>query len=245
LQLSGGKTWRSYGVRDRPPGSQGVNHHHLAGEPPSETFELGAGDLLYLPRGTAHSAATARAHSIHLSVALVPPRGVDLVKLIESAAEERAFFQEYIPYSFGEDKQARDAYARRFKDRLIELVEGADLFELLDRRHGAIREGAGATRPLAALFDIEEVTVATKLRVRPGLRYELTLDQQAGRCRLAFERVTLDFPGPWHPGLDTLFATGEFLVRALGEGLPVSDRDRVQAAKNLLHAGFLELARDG
>ncbi len=139
LQLSGKKSWRSYGVRDCPLGSQGINHHHLAMEPAAETFEVCAGDLLYLPRGTAHSAATTQAHSIHLSLALLPPRGVDLMKVLENAAEKQAFFQEYVPHSFGASEQDKAAYSRRFKGRLIEMIEGADLFELLDRHHQASR----------------------------------------------------------------------------------------------------------
>ena len=239
LQLSGAKVWRSYGVRDRPPSGQGVNHHHLAPEPPTEAFEVSAGDLLYLPRGTAHAAATAEAHSIHLSVAFVPPRGVDVMRLIEGVAEQQGFFQEYVPC--GTERGRRAAYARRFKDRLIELIEGADLFELLDRRLQTIEEGARSAHPLRELFEVEEVDVATRVRVRAGLRYDLRLDGETDLCRLAFGGVTLDFPGRWHPGLEALFATREFPIRALGETLSIADLDRVQVAKNLLHAGFLEL----
>lgn len=141
LQLSGSKRWSSYGLRDFPLGSQGVNHHHLAAESAAETFEVCAGDLLYLPRGTAHSAATTQAHSVHLSLALLPPRGVDLMKVLANAAEGQVFFQEYAPYSFGASEQERAAYARRFKDRLIEMVEAADLFDLLDGHHQASRTG--------------------------------------------------------------------------------------------------------
>ncbi|XXX72212.1 cupin domain-containing protein [Sorangium sp. So ce134] len=241
LQLSGAKRWLSHGIRDRRPSSQGVDHHHLAQEPPLETFEVCAGDLLYLPRGTVHSAATARAHSIHLSLALVPARGVDLMRLIEGVAEHRAFFQEYIPYGLGAGGEAREAYARRFKEQLIDLIEGADLFELLDRHHHARRGGASSAHPLTELFDVEEVNLATKVQVRAGLRYDLSFDREADKCRLAFEGVTLEFPGQWHQGLDDLLAIREFHVRAIGETLPIADLDRVQVARNLLHAGFLEL----
>jgi hypothetical protein len=86
--------------------------------------------------------------------------------------------------------------------------------------------------------------VATRVRVRAGLRYDLSLDPATDRCRLSFERVTLVLPAAWHQGLHALFAAGELQVRALGESLPIADRERIQMAKSLLHAGFLELARD-
>lgn len=144
LQLSGQKIWSSYGLRDSPLRSQGFNHHHLAQEPAAETFEVCAGDLLYLPRGTAHAAATTQAHSVHLSLVLLPPRGVDLWRILGSVAEEQAFLQEYVPASVGAGALGaaeRSAYARRFKDRLIEMIEGADLFALLDRHRQVSQAG--------------------------------------------------------------------------------------------------------
>lgn len=143
LQLSGQKSWRSYGIRDCPLGSQGLNHHYLEAEPAAENFEVRAGDLLYLPRGTAHAAATTVAPSIHLSLALVPPRGVDVVRVLEGLAERQAFFQGYAPYGLGASEEERAAYARRFKDRLVALIEAADLFELLERHH----QGSGPVDP--------------------------------------------------------------------------------------------------
>ena len=93
-----------------------------------------AGDLLYLPRGTVHAGATTDDRSLHLAVALIPPRGADALSLLCNAAECDPFFREYMPYGIGETPEKRADYADAFRARLVALAAGTDIFALLDRR---------------------------------------------------------------------------------------------------------------
>lgn len=195
---------------------------------------------MYLPRGVAHAATAGDQGSVHLSLALIPPRGADLLRLLEELAERTAFFQEYVPFSFGAGDDKKRAYARRFRENLIETIERADFFELLDQRHRA-RSTAAAGQRLTALFDVVTVNSATRVRVRTGLRYDVSFDRKTDMCRLSFESMRLGFPGLWHTALEALRTKPEFAASELGETLPIAGNERIQAIGNLLRAGFLEI----
>lgn len=241
LQLSGRKTWHTYGVRNPLGASRGVDHHHLANEVPAERFELSAGDVLYLPRGAVHSAHTCDTGSIHLSLAVVPPRGHDVLSLVAELAERNAFFQEYLPFGLAGEHEDRVAWASRFKHEVRALLDHVDLFDLIEHRHQARMAGGPAERPLTMCLEIEAVSPETMVRVRDGLRWRLGLDPASGRCRLSYGTGVLEFPGSWLCELETLFGAGAFMVQALGDAAQVALPERVQVARNLLHAGVLAL----
>jgi hypothetical protein len=242
LQLSGAKTWLSYGMQPCSPESRGRDFHELRTQAPQERFELTGGDLLYLPRGVVHAVSTAHTHSIHLSIGLRPPTGSDLVKLIEGLAAPEVFFQEFVPYgACNDDSESRTLYERQFKERLKEVIERADLFELLDRRHAARLRTRQPIGTLHRFFSVEEVELQARVRVRRGVDFALNRDSGSGKCVLRFDGTALEFPSQWHERLYELFAAGEFQVAEFGADLPITAADRLQVARNLLHAGFLEL----
>ena len=91
--------------------------------------------------------------------------------------------------------------AGRFRQRLIALVD-----ELLDARHGAGPETAGADAPF--LLDGQAVVLDDYLAVRPERRAELAEALAAGALEA----------GPWYVLADTLLPGGEALVRNLALG---------------------------
>lgn len=143
LQIAGAKTWSLYEDAPRSTINRGTDQHHLTSAPPSSRITMAAGDLLYLPRGIIHAAATAADRSVHLSVALIPPRGADALFLLCGLAESDAFFRDYLPYGIGETQEGRADYEDAFRARLAALAAATDIFALLDRRR-AERAAAGS-----------------------------------------------------------------------------------------------------
>ncbi|HEY5722744.1 MAG TPA: cupin domain-containing protein [Allosphingosinicella sp.] len=151
LQIAGAKTWSLYEDGPRNTVNHGTDRHHLIGAVPTSLVPMAPGDLLYLPRGTIHSAASGDQGSIHLALALIPPRGADALALLCRAAEEDPFFRGYAPYGILESAGSRSDYAAEFRARLEALAAETDIFELLDRRRAERaafekREGRAAPR---------------------------------------------------------------------------------------------------
>ncbi|MGA9583330.1 MAG: cupin domain-containing protein [Allosphingosinicella sp.] len=144
LQIAGTKTWSLHEHSPRERLGMGKDHHHLAGTPASSRVRMTAGDLLYLPRGTVHAAASGGDGSIHLAIGLMPPSGVDLISLLSGLAEQDPFFRGYVPYGIGETPDRLDEYQRLFRSRLASLVSEADIRTLLDNRR-AERAARGST----------------------------------------------------------------------------------------------------
>lgn len=134
LQIAGSKTWSLYEDGPRSTVNHGIDQHQLIGAPPSSRIPMAAGDLLYLPRGTIHAGVTTDERSLHLAVAIIPPRGADALALLCAIAESDPFFRDYMPYGIGETPEKRAHYAEAFRARLVALIGRTDIFALLDRR---------------------------------------------------------------------------------------------------------------
>lgn len=242
LQIAGQKTWFLYDVPDRPPPAAGRNFHHYGNRPPTQTLVLQAGDLLYFPRGMVHAAATTEKHSVHLSLALVPPTGADLARLLLQSLAELPLMRDYAPFGLADDPTGRDAYAQTFRRELIAAIERADLFALLEGAQRAAGQKASAAPSLRRLLALDALSAATPVRIRPGLAVQLVV--QPDRCALVFQDQRLEFPAAWRPGLEELLARSACRAGEIAPALPISDAERLQAARNLLKSGLLEIAGD-
>jgi len=71
LQISGKKLWRLYDeVIHLPVDGQQSRDYEIPSSSLSLKTELGAGDVLYIPRGVPHEAETSDSHSLHISLSL-------------------------------------------------------------------------------------------------------------------------------------------------------------------------------
>jgi hypothetical protein len=83
LQIEGAKRWRIYNELVRLPIE---SQPHITAKDEDKTatlqdeIELQAGDTLYLPRGYRHVCTTAGVRSLHLTLALLPVRAIELAE---------------------------------------------------------------------------------------------------------------------------------------------------------------------
>lgn len=242
LQIAGEKSWFLYDVPDNPPPASGRNYHHYSDRQPTRTVFMQPGDLLYFPRGMVHAVATTQNHSVHLSLALVPPTGADLARLLLQSLADLPFLRDYVPFGMEHGAAAEETYAQAFKQKLMEAIERADVFALLEGAHRMSIQRGAAAPSLRHLLSLDQLSATTPVRIRPGLTYQLIV--LPDRCVLIFQDQRLEFPAAWQQSLEALLAASCCRIGEIGQALPITDADRVQVARNLLKAGFLATTGD-
>ena len=241
LQLEGAKHWRLFGAAAELP--LAADAVPLAKRPkqPTQEASLKAGDLLYIPRGHVHEAATSDAASLHLTLGVNVYRWADLLRhALASLARHDVEFRRAIPGGAMPDD--RDAAKRQFQ-RLAERLAAAAADGLFER----------ANDSLAAQF-------IGQLKMLPCGQFtghdkcgELGLDtvvarQPAAICRVVESAggVAIEFPGnrvagPARigPALRFVAAAGEFTARDLpGE---LSDEGKLVLVRRLVREGLLRV----
>jgi len=129
LQIEGSKRWRIYENSDRAPVH--VRKVHLT-KAPGEAIKpyldcvLRKGDVLYVPRGHWHHVEPLDEVSLHLTLGLFVPTGIDFLRWLVEECTELESMREFLPLrlAFGSDEefagaqqamlaQIAEAFARR------------------------------------------------------------------------------------------------------------------------------------
>lgn len=157
LQISGYKDWALYpptladplpsqNARDQPPPPESAR---------LPLVQLAPGDLLYVPKGTWHRPQARFAPSLHLTLGLYAPTGVDLLRWLVQACSEQAAFRRNLPLP---DAGGVTAGGAAWQAAYAELMTAFDavrqtpqLLQRFERMHyaGLSRRQAGVL-PLAA-----------------------------------------------------------------------------------------------
>ncbi|MEV6013655.1 cupin domain-containing protein [Streptomyces sp. NPDC051976] len=240
-QVYGSKVWRTTEADYHLPLH---NHPHDKSKPgpePTREFELRSGDLLYLPRGTYHSAAANETASLHVTLGLHPV----LASQVLSDGLSRLFDQDVrfrgsLPVGF-----ARDAATRvRAQQQLEELIDA--LREVLDPvalTAGAAERAASISSPQLRhhLWDLEglpHLAADTEVRRRPGVQWLLTVEE--GVASLQFHNKAVRFPAAVADEVRFVAERADWFT----EGAIPGDLDgpgRRTLVRTLLGEGFLTL----
>lgn len=131
LQLSGRKHWKVY----KPTRVHPLENDVEAPTPPvAEPVWEGVmreGDLLYIPRGWWHAVFPLNEPSLHLTVSLAPPKGIDFLEWAVSKLRYHAEVRADLPMLMGTEAQA--AHAQHLKTFLEEAVSDRGMAEFLGR----------------------------------------------------------------------------------------------------------------
>lgn len=107
LQVEGAKHWHAGGFTRRYPLT---TQKSVKSEAPRSAFhlvELSKGDLMYIPRGLWHEAATTSAPSLHLTVGVHCRTGIDLLQWAVSQLAEVEEARRNLPKHWGEGRGAQ------------------------------------------------------------------------------------------------------------------------------------------
>jgi ribosomal protein L16 Arg81 hydroxylase len=130
VQVKGVKRWRGYGI----PVPYPLDDCHRAaeitfGDPVWEEL-VEPGDMLYVPRGEAHDAVCEVKPSVHLTIGILAPNGIDLLKWMARRAENNAIFRMDVTRVGGQE--ALDNHGRLLKHHLHDLVDRLSFDAFLD-----------------------------------------------------------------------------------------------------------------
>jgi ribosomal protein L16 Arg81 hydroxylase len=241
-QVHGTKHWRLAGMPYELP-LQSKPHDKSQPEPASEReFDLRAGDVLYLPRGTVHSATSNETASVHITIGVHPVLYSQiLVDAVKKLCNQDVRFRKGLPIGFARDGNLQ----RQAADTLAGLVETlAAVLSPRDMVAASVAHEASASLPLLRhhLTDLEkagDVSVGTRLRRRAGQRWHLTVSD--GVVALEFHNKTVRLPAR---------VAGEvrYLAESNGDGFTPRDipgdldePGRLVLVRALLGEGFLTL----
>jgi len=133
LQIAGCKRWSLYPAPIKlPHRSQPFDPTRYDAPAPVQQLHLLAGDLLYLPRGTVHSAATSNGFSAHITVGVTVYAWVDLIRdLLETSINDEELRRALPPgFASGADLKPQ------LRIRLVEALEQlrhSDIDAFIDR----------------------------------------------------------------------------------------------------------------
>jgi len=234
-----------------PPGSSGLAAHadghdviavQLHGEKRWWVDGLGdlvlrAGDSLYLPSGTHHSAATDQRSSLHLTIGIIPTTYLAAVQrlLARSGALDAP-----LPLGYARAGADPDPLARGLADALQEgakaLVD-ADPGEVADHERRRRRLRLRPDGHLASIVALDELGPDTVVALRVGPPPALAVEPDGRVCVDLGDRV-LHLPAGARAAVDALLAGAPVRVGDLPELTPAS---RSVVARRLVVEGMLRI----
>jgi hypothetical protein len=173
LQIHGKKRWRLFGEGQTRLPLESQRRPVLPSERRAKAteIELEAGDLLYVPRGHIHDAATDRDASLHLTAGLYPILWSDvLLHLVRQKSASDVALRRSLP-PLPDGRLPRDVLTTAVASILRDCERG----EAMAASAGMLRQGVvAALRPLPDLgFDggdaVTELTLRGRVEKRPGM----------------------------------------------------------------------------
>ena len=209
----------------------------MAGAPILE-LELHPGDLLYLPRGYVHSAATSDSHSLHVTLGVTCFTWIELMNELQQAAKTMPAFREALPAGFARRPELRAELAAGLAQRMEVLRGHAEPSAAVD----AFLQRARAARPRSPTpFAVEVVVIGwqTELATPPAASYRIGTEN--GATSLEHDGRKLFLPAAVRSTLEAIGARTRFRPSDLPRDL--DEHATLAFVRFLEGEGFLTRAR--
>ena len=242
-----------------PAGSQGLRVHadahdvfalqssgrkewvvHADGPDAAATLQttLSPGDVLYLPKGTAHAARTVAEPSLHLTVGVRLRTWADALQPAYSAALAQQ--RDPLPAGYAHDPAGLGAEMAERLRALASAIEKVDAGELAQ---GAADRFWSTRQPplegqLAQLLALDDVSDSSRLCKRPGARAALRHD--GGHVVVVLADRELRLPADAEPALRVVLDRDTFVVGDLAPYL--DDSSRLVLTRRLVREGLVTVA---
>jgi len=242
LQVWGSKHWRLYDSPLRLPlQTQPYARPEDGPGRPVQEFDLRAGDLMYMPRGTVHDATSNDEASLHLTVGVIPVLYATLLRdALEQALRGDPRFREGLPIGFATDPALRQQARERIAELLDSLSRAVDPAELVERAgsRALVSRQPSLRGHLVDLEGLRGLTADTPVRRRGELLWQSDLDDSG--IRLEFHGKVVRLPAKVAGEIDHILHTeGKFTARELPGRL--DEEGRLVLVRRLLHEGLLTL----
>ncbi|MEU3187019.1 cupin domain-containing protein [Streptomyces sp. NPDC006923] len=242
LQVWGSKHWRLYESPDELP-LHSQHYRRPADGPgaPVREFDLKAGDLMYMPRGTVHDATSNEEASLHITLGVLPVLWATVLKdALDQAIESDPRYRGSLPPGFALDPELRRQAADTLAGMLASVAGAVRPQDLVER--AASRALVGRQPVLDGhLLDLEglrTLTPDTQVRRRAELLWSLT--REGNGLHLEFHGKVVRLPARIEPELRYLLtADTPFTARGITGALDVEGR--LVLVRRLVQEGLLTL----
>jgi len=208
LQIGGKKCWRVHAPPVvLPHRTQPFTRPGPALGAPLLEVELRPGDLLYLPRGYVHSAATSDSFSAHVTVGVTVYTWVELLAELAQSSKDLPSFRAALPVGFAHREDLRDALKEGLATRLAELLTQGDGDALVDGFKFRVRS-AQPRAEVAFRADTRVIGPRTELARPEEHRYLVATEE--GNTTLFFDGRKLVLPAGVRSTLDAICARPSF-----------------------------------
>lgn len=242
LQLYGTKRWTLHPTQTPLPlHEQGYALPPDGAGDPVMDFVLHPGDMVYLPRGTVHSATANESASLHLTIGISPMTFAHVLRTtVEQVVTKDVAYRTALPVGFVTHEEPRkEAIARLrelFEAFATRLVPGEAIDQaasVMSRRRAPVLAGH-----LLDLDALPSVDLDTTLQIRPDLMWRLTKDDE--EIHLELHGKTIDLPEYIEDELAYMIKATEFTASDIPGGL--DDPGRLVLIRQLIQEGFLTQA---
>lgn len=242
LQVEGSKRWRIHaGGPELPLEDQKFDpEKHSPGEVEAE-FTLAAGEVLYIPRGIMHAAATTDEISLHITLGVMAYTWSHLlVDCLGELADRSAAWRANVPFGFAHVRG--DALERDLKAMIQRLPSEVDAGAVAAERQRAFD---ATFRPriadnLRQAASAESVGPSDVVRWRGGAQGRI--ERRNGRVALVGVPREVELPAAATTTLEILRRGEPVRAGELGDGLDWDSRRVVLST--LIREGFLTAAAD-
>ncbi|MFN7918059.1 MAG: cupin domain-containing protein [Vicinamibacterales bacterium] len=244
-QVSGEKIWNIYDApRELPLESESLSAKESGDylhRRPSVELTLRQGNLLYVPKGLVHDTFTRSTESVHVTIGIFPPRGVDLLRAVTDQASQRPFFRR-AAFTSRESGSTGAGVSQRivdeFADVTTELLGGEALSRFREERFLTVPTQEARGR-FSDLLSVETMQLDTRMHRRASIPFQLS-PGTPGKIELRFYDKRVVFPAfveddlKFVAGSQGTFSVGDIAGR-------LDDAGRLVLAKTLIREGFLTL----
>jgi ribosomal protein L16 Arg81 hydroxylase len=240
LQVAGKKDWSIYDTKVTLPltGQSFDPDQHEPG-PLSKVFQLGPGDVAYLPRGLMHAATSSDHASLHITLGLTAFTWTDFfLESVAAAALEEESLRQTLPLGFADGSCSQEDRDRLYREKLELLHSKFDPMPVW--RHFQDELLAANTPLLTDLLGsrlrTDPLTLDSRLGRRPDLAVELKND--GDHCVLRFSRRELTLPTRVFAAVEFVTTRDVFAVQDLPDCLDAEGK--VTLVRRLLKEGLLQ-----
>jgi ribosomal protein L16 Arg81 hydroxylase len=228
LQLSGRKRWKIYKpTRLHPLEDDLEKPVQPTGEPVWEGV-MKEGDAIYIPRGWWHVVFPLNEPSLHLTVSLTPPKGIDLLGWAVSKLRREASVRADLP-AF-QDEAARAAYMANLRGLVESVLSDDAMGDFLDRWDSNIGHSPHIRLPDSPYAQFAEI--ADDSLVRLATLHRLPLEPFGDNFEFKAVNKLWTVPSALLPALTQLHNARALSVAELSAALE-SESSRVDLKKSL------------
>jgi len=210
LQIAGRKHWKIYGVTEQFPVKNSVE---LGIKPPEKDPVwdgfLERGDVLYMPRGWWHIAFPVDEPTMHITIGMRYPTGLDLLRFVSGELEQDVRMR--IDLQAAGDTGSRAGVMKGIVDAVTAAIGEPELFE----RFMKVQRGMASPRPTlglpwSATAEVLPDSEDALIRIATLRGYEIERFEDA--IQVAFNGKALTFAAAAEPLFAYILARREFSI---------------------------------